>query len=70
MSTTHDHGDIVFQCDAGRCRETLETNTSNFEAARNLLRRAGWAPRRRSNGYGDAEWAHLCASCKRAGVRL
>jgi hypothetical protein len=66
MSTTRDHNDYVFQCDAPACREMLETSTSNFEAARNLLRRAGWKPIRRS---GD-DWQHLCARCVKAGVRL
>lgn len=70
MSTTQDHGDIVFQCDAEACREMLETGTSNFDAARNFLRRAGWKPKRRGNGYGEDEWAHLCAGCLKAGVRL
>lgn len=66
MSTTKDHGDLVFQCDGPRCRETLETGTSNFEAARNLLRRAAWQPKR---GAGN-EWQHLCRVCLAAGVKL
>jgi hypothetical protein len=61
MSVTYDHGDIVFQCDS--CRETLETGTSNFDAARNLLRRAHWKPFRNSNPRGD-EWLHACAACQ------
>lgn len=66
MSTTHDRGDIVFQCDVPKCRETLETATSNFEAARNLLRRAGWKPFRPP---GADEWSHRCAGCVKAGAR-
>jgi hypothetical protein len=62
MSTTHDHGNIVFQCDGDRCRETLETNTSNFEAARNLLRRAAWRPYKPA---GAPEWLHQCRGCAR-----
>lgn len=60
MSTTRDRGDIVFQCDAPKCGETLETGTSNFEGARNLLRRAGWRPVKQRGG----EWGHMCAGCK------
>lgn len=66
MSTTKDRGDFVFQCDAPQCRETLEVGGSNFEAARNMLRRAGWKPIRRE---GD-EWQHLCRGCLVAGVEL
>lgn len=66
MSTTKDRGDFVFQCDAPGCRETLEVGGSNFEAARNMLRRARWKPIR---GAGD-EWLHLCRACVVAGVAL
>jgi hypothetical protein len=59
MSTTQDHGNFVFQCDGSGCRDFIDTNTSNFEAARNLLRRAGWRPIRR----GD-DWSHVCAGCQ------
>lgn len=60
MSTTQDHGNFVFQCDAQGCRETLDSNTSNFEAARNLLRRAGWKPYRPP---GAEDWLHRCRAC-------
>lgn len=60
MSTTKDHGDFVFQCDG--CRTTLESNTSNFESARNVLRRHGWKPYREGDG---TDWKHRCADCAR-----
>jgi hypothetical protein len=60
MSTTQDHGDFVFQCDEPRCRETLATNTSNFEGARNALRRAAWKPYRMP---GADDWRHRCNVC-------
>lgn len=61
MSLTHDRGDIVFECDG--CHAMLASNTSNFEAARNLLRRAGWKPVKRA---ASSEWLHLCPDCGRA----
>lgn len=66
MSLTHDRGDIVFQCDA--CHATLETNTSNFESARNVLRRERWQPKRMMASPGRtaefAEWNHRCPDCQ------
>jgi hypothetical protein len=58
MSLTRDHGDIVFECDS--CRDTLETRTANFEAARNLLKRAHWQPYRRKD---SDDWSHRCHAC-------
>lgn len=79
MSLTRDHGDIVFQCDTDGCSETLETRTSNWPAARNLLRRAGWQPYPNPKGraHSDSEWNHRCCECakgaqlplQRAGAR-
>lgn len=60
MSLTTDHGDIIFQCDMPGCPATLESNTSNFEAARNALRRARWKPFKAAN---DAPWQHCCYDC-------
>lgn len=66
MSTTRDHGDYVFQCDGG-CGATLESETSNFESARNILRRHRWKPYRQP---GEIDWQHRCPSCEasRAGA--
>lgn len=67
MSLTQDHGDFVFQCDG--CRALLETNTSNFNAAMNALRRSQWRPvprpnpNRRFDPHAKPEWNHLCRSC-------
>lgn len=51
------HGDVIFECDGG-CGEVLETGTSNFDAARNALRRENWKTRK----IGE-EWTHLCPGC-------
>lgn len=70
MSITYDHGDIVWQCDGVlpdlkkgfphilHCLEALETNTSNFDAARNTLTRQRWKAIKKG-----LEWKHLCPSC-------
>ncbi len=58
MSLTQDHGDHVFQCDS--CGETLETNTSNFDSARNALKRAHWKPHKNPQN----EWRHYCPQCQ------
>jgi uncharacterized protein (DUF983 family) len=50
------HGDVVFECDA--CGTTLETETSDFGSARNLLRREGWRARKLGDG-----WMHFCPKC-------
>lgn len=52
------HGDVVFECDG--CTATLETNTSNFDAARNALTRADWKTRK----IGE-DWCHFCPNCER-----
>jgi Fe2+ or Zn2+ uptake regulation protein len=49
-------GDFFFQCDD--CGEVLETKTSNFDAARNVLKREGW----RAIKVGEA-WEHRCPQC-------
>jgi len=50
-------GEFVFECDM--CGNTLETGTSNFEAARNLLRRERWVAYKSND-----DWKHLCDACK------
>jgi hypothetical protein len=53
-------GDFVVECDG--CGEVLETGTSNFEAARSVMRREGWKPTK----IGDV-WTHACPGCWRRG---
>lgn len=65
MSTTQDHGDYVFECDTPRCGALLKTDTSNFEAARNLLRRRGWKPFKAAGREG---WQHRCGDCASNGA--
>lgn len=55
MSITYDHGDIVFQCDRKGCHATVETETSNFDSALNLLRRHRWKARK-----AGGEWKQYC----------
>ncbi|MPZ58462.1 MAG: hypothetical protein GEU91_18610 [Rhizobiales bacterium] len=71
MSLTHDHGNIVFTCDGKGCGSYLETDTSNFDAARNVLKRNRWKPHRRNE---TSDWQHACPDCQapllRNGARL
>lgn len=50
-------GDVIFECDG--CGEVLDSETGNFEAAVNLLRRSGW----KFFKEGDV-WIHRCPDCK------
>jgi hypothetical protein len=50
------HGNIVFECDG--CGDILDTETSNFNAARNMLKRDGW----RAIKIGT-DWQHYCTGC-------
>jgi len=50
-------GNFVFECDP--CGETLETNTANFNAALNMLKREGWKARKI-----DDVWTHKCEKCQ------
>jgi hypothetical protein len=59
MSLTQDRADFVFECDGKGCHEVLQTSTSNFEAARNHLRRNRWKVRK----VGE-EWRHFCLDCQ------
>jgi hypothetical protein len=74
MSLTQDHGNHVFICDGLECRSRLETNTSNFESALNLLRRAGWKAIRIGNWHATpgakSDWANLCGQCVKANVQI
>lgn len=51
------HDVILFQCDG--CAAVLDTETENFDTARNILRRKQWQPRK----SGD-DWQHFCPKCK------
>lgn len=55
------HGLIVFECDGLKCHEALETETNNFNEARDMLAEAGWETRRI-----DSEWQHICYDCRSA----
>ena len=62
MTIAYDHGNIVFQCDGKDCRETLETETSNFDSARNVLRRNHWNVKK---DRASDEWRNLCPNCQK-----
>lgn len=56
MTLSYCKGDIIFSCDS--CPDAIETGTSNFEAARNVLYRQGW------KAYKSGEtWRHRCDTC-------
>lgn len=57
MSVERQYGDIIFTCNT--CDDTLETGTSNFDAALSALRQAGWYASKK----GDT-WIHVCHDCK------
>jgi hypothetical protein len=59
MSLTQDRADHVFECDGKGCHRTVETGTSNFEAAQNVMRRNRWKPR-----LIRGEWFHFCPECQ------
>lgn len=49
-------GKILVECDS--CDEVLDTETADFEEAREAMKREGWRTRRLGG-----EWVHSCASC-------
>lgn len=52
------HDKISFECDG--CDEVLETNTSDFNEAREAMNLAGWRARK----WGK-DWVHSCPDCAR-----
>ncbi len=54
MSLHRIHGEVVFEY--VNCGESLETGTSDLEAAVAELRSAGWRTRERGQ-----EWEHFCS---------
>ena len=57
------YGNIIFECDGWHCDENLETNTSDFGAAKNMLDRSRWRARKDDEA---GEWRHYCPSCQAA----
>lgn len=68
MTLTRDHGDFVLECDGVGCNTTLATNTSNFDAAMNVVRRNHWKAQKLTSqgGGGDSAqpWRHSCPDCQ------
>ena len=54
---TRIHGKIQFECDD--CSEVLETDTRDFEEARQQLDGEGWRTEK-----AGTEWRHLCPECR------
>lgn len=50
-------GRFVFECD--RCDEVLETDTSDFQLARDTMKAEGWRSRKNKKD----EWDHFCPKC-------
>lgn len=49
-------GRILVECDS--CDEVLDTDTADFDAAREAMKREGWRARKIAN-----EWLHGCPKC-------
>lgn len=55
---------IVFHCDGKRCAEVLETETTDFDGAREILADEDWQTRMINN-----EWLHVCPICQEQEVK-
>lgn len=49
-------GKILVECDS--CDEVLDTETADFDEARNVMKREGWHVRKIAD-----TWLHGCPSC-------
>jgi hypothetical protein len=58
MSIHREDGLIVFVCD--ECGEQLETDTEEFDEARQQMQEANWTYRKDDGG----QWEHYCSICK------
>lgn len=54
---TRIYGKFVAECDA--CGETLQTNTKDFNEARDAMRAAKWTALQIGS-----DWVHTCAGCQ------
>lgn len=57
MTVNKDQGRHVFNCDGENCHEVLETYTSDWHSASNVLKVSGWVARRNER----LEWEHFCS---------
>jgi hypothetical protein len=57
MTLERQHGKIVFVCD--RCSDELDTETDDFDEARQTLVHDGWVTRKEGS-----EWHHYCPDCR------
>jgi hypothetical protein len=51
------NGDIVWECDG--CGDTLETETDDFDIARDMLKSEQWTTAKHGG-----EWVHFCPDCR------
>lgn len=49
----------VFVCECDSCKDVLETNTRDFETAREVIQEANWSTEREEDG-----WTHSCPTCR------
>lgn len=54
MSTTFDHGGVVFECD--NCHESLETGCTDFSEAVNFMKGVEWLTIKFAG-----EWKNFCS---------
>lgn len=59
MSITRDFGMLVFECNGPDCVESLETDTEDWDEAKDLFDDEEWQARRVAN-----QWFHYCKACK------
>ena len=57
MTIDRQKGDLIFECDG--CGEVFESNTSDFNSAFNMAKRAGWRARKIND-----VWSHYCDCCQ------
>jgi len=55
-------GKFIFECDV--CGDTLDTETSNFNEARQTLENEEWKARKIGS-----DWVHSCSKCGMPGQR-
>lgn len=59
MSLERQHGKIIFTCDDGKCHESLDTDTRNFDEALEMLKSEEWKTYKNKDG----SYTHICPTC-------
>jgi hypothetical protein len=66
MTIERQYGKIIFTCDveeSPRCEEQLETEASEWTAAREVFEEAGWRAFPRDRVAGAPTFIHCCKNC-------